>query len=156
AELARREPAAHDVDPEELHRKTGGNPFFVTEILASGDAEVPDTVRDAVLARVAHVGDPARGLLDAVAVVPPPAETWMLEALVGADVVPLGECLASGVLVADRDAVGFRHELARLAVEEAIAPDRRLALNRRAVEALEGRPEGERVLARLAHHAEAA
>jgi DNA-binding CsgD family transcriptional regulator/tetratricopeptide (TPR) repeat protein len=156
ADLARRAPGAHDVDPGEVHRKTGGNPFFVTEVLASGDAEVPDTVRDAVLARVAHVGDPARALLDAVAIVPPRAETWLLEALVGADLVHLSECLASGVLVAERDAVGFRHELARLAVEEAIAPDRRLALNRRAVEALEARPEGGRVLARLAHHAEAA
>jgi predicted ATPase len=36
----------------ELHAITGGNPFFVTELLAAGDeeGEVPVTVRDAVLA----------------------------------------------------------------------------------------------------------
>jgi hypothetical protein len=39
------------VDAEELHRVTWGNPFFVTEILASGGAELPLTVRDAVWAR---------------------------------------------------------------------------------------------------------
>src|SRR5204863_373031 len=37
------------VDAEELHEVTGGNPFFVTEVIASGGAEIPATVRDAVL-----------------------------------------------------------------------------------------------------------
>src|SRR4029453_10470819 len=39
-----------DVDTSELYRKTGGNPFFVTEVLAAGDGAIPPTVRDAVLA----------------------------------------------------------------------------------------------------------
>jgi predicted ATPase len=43
----------HGVVAQELHRKTAGNPFFVTEALAAGDEEIPDTVRDAVLARAA-------------------------------------------------------------------------------------------------------
>jgi predicted ATPase len=36
------------VDAEELYRKTAGNPFFVTEVLAAGADVIPDTVRDAV------------------------------------------------------------------------------------------------------------
>jgi hypothetical protein len=35
-----------DVDAAELHRVTGGNPFFVTEILEAGWPAVPPTVRD--------------------------------------------------------------------------------------------------------------
>jgi len=73
----------HDVDVELLHQRTGGNPFFVTEVLASGGAGVPDTVRDAVLARAARLDDDARALLDAVAVVPGGAVVWLLEALAG-------------------------------------------------------------------------
>ena len=42
-----------DADPEDLYAKTSGNPFFVTESLASGCTVLPPTVRDAVLARVA-------------------------------------------------------------------------------------------------------
>src|SRR5215472_14094816 len=34
------------VDPDELYRKTAGNPFFVTEVLASSDEAIPSTVRD--------------------------------------------------------------------------------------------------------------
>ena len=56
------------------------------------------------------------------------------------------------MLTADGAAVAFRHELARLAVEESLAPDRRVELHRRALRALDSRQE----LARLAHHAEGA
>ena len=45
----------HGVDAGELHRRTGGNPFFVTEVLAAGGGEIPATVRDAVLARAARL-----------------------------------------------------------------------------------------------------
>ena len=58
------------VDPAELHRRTAGNPFYVTEVLAAADAEIPETVRDAVLARAARLDDRERALLDAVAIAP--------------------------------------------------------------------------------------
>ena len=44
------------VNPVELYRRTGGNAFFVTEVLAAGTHEIPSTVRDAVLARAAGLG----------------------------------------------------------------------------------------------------
>ena len=60
--------AEHDVRGDELYRKTGGNPFYVTEALA-GDAEhVPETVRDAVLGRAARLSAGARRVLEAVAI----------------------------------------------------------------------------------------
>jgi DNA-binding CsgD family transcriptional regulator len=52
--------------------------------------------------------------------------------------------------------VAFRHELARLAIEESLTPIRRLALHRRALQVLADSPTGTPDLARLAHHAEAA
>jgi hypothetical protein len=61
----------HAVDPEDLYRSTAGNPFFVSEVLAAGGAEIPATVRDAVLARALRLDPEARRLLEAVAIVPP-------------------------------------------------------------------------------------
>jgi DNA-binding CsgD family transcriptional regulator len=56
----------------------------------------------------------------------------------------------------ERAGVAFRHELARLALEASVAPQRKLELHRAALGAL-GRPPGGAVdVARLAHHAEAA
>jgi DNA-binding CsgD family transcriptional regulator len=152
-ELARPYP----VDADELYRVTGGNPFFVTEALAGGrEALPPSTVRDAVLARAGRLGAPARELLEAVAVVPPQAELWVLEKLAGDRLEHLEECLASGMLAAQPESVAFRHELARLAVEESLAPNRRVELHKLALSALADPPGGSPDLARLAHHADAA
>jgi hypothetical protein len=143
------------VDHGELHRRTAGNPFFVTEVLATADDAIPETVRDAVLARIARLDEGAQALLDIVAIVPLRAELWLLEALADGDLAQLDACLASGVLRAERDAVGFRHEIARVAVEEALSPHRRMALHRKAVAALVAH--GARSdPARVAHHAEPA
>jgi DNA-binding CsgD family transcriptional regulator/tetratricopeptide (TPR) repeat protein len=146
----------HAVDPDELHRKTAGNPFFVVEALAAQAEEIPVTVRDAIFARAARLSPAARRLLDAVAVVPPQAELWLLEALAGEAIGGLDECLTSGMLTSQQASVAFRHELARLAVEESVAPNRRIDLHRQALAALADPPGGAPDLARLAHHAEAA
>jgi DNA-binding CsgD family transcriptional regulator len=146
----------YGVDADELYRKTGGNPFFVVEALATGAQGIPDTVRDAVLARIARLSLAGGRLLEAVAVVPPRAEPWLLEALAGAAAGPVDECLASGMLVAESVGVAFRHELARLAVEESMSPHRKVDLHRRALAALADPPGRAPDLARLAHHAEAA
>jgi DNA-binding CsgD family transcriptional regulator/tetratricopeptide (TPR) repeat protein len=140
------------VDAEELYAKTAGNPFYVHEVLEAGGGEIPATVRDAVFARLARLGPGARRVVDAVAVARPHAEPWLLEALVGAEAAYLEECLTCGMCRNERGMVAFGHELARLAVEESIAPDRYLALHRAALRALVdvGDP------ARIAHHAEAA
>ncbi len=146
----------HGVDADELYRKTEGNPFFVTEVLAGGDGEIPETVRDAVLARAARLSSAARTLLEAAAVVPPPVELWLLETLAAEVADQLDECLTSGMLTATSVSVAFRHELARLAVEESVAPNRRVGLHQKALAALADPPTGAPELARLAHHAEAA
>src|SRR5438094_6421597 len=140
------------VDGEELFRKTSGNAFFVVEALAAGADEIPDTVRDAVLARSARLSTDARRLLEAVAIVPHHAGLRLLTALAGGDVMEsLDECLTSGMLVSDAAGIGFRHELARLAIEESVTPNRRLDLHNKALGALDALD-----LDGLAHHAEAA
>jgi class 3 adenylate cyclase/tetratricopeptide (TPR) repeat protein len=146
----------HGVNADELFGRTAGNPFFATEALAAGAEELPHTVRDAVLARAARLTPPAAALLEAVAVAPPHVELWLLEAVAGDAVDRLDECLASGMLTHTPSGVAFRHELARLAVEEALPPNRRLSLHRKALTALADPPTGVPDLERLAHHAAAA
>ena len=146
----------YGVDADELYRKTAGNPFFVVEALAAGAEGIPETVREAVLARAARLSPTARTVLEAVAVVPPQAELWLLEALAGEAVNGLDECLAAGMLTSESAGVAFRNELARLAVDESVAPHRKVGLHRTALATLSEPPVGALDLARLAHHAEAA
>ena len=58
---------------------TGGNPLFVTEVLAAAVDTVPATVRDAALARAARLSPAAREIAELVCVVPGKTEPWLLE-----------------------------------------------------------------------------
>lgn len=104
---------------QELYAATGGNPFFLTEILAGEVADaaevapVPLSVSDAILARVARRSREAQRLLEVSAVSPGRVERWVLEALGAGDDAALDECLASGLLHLDGHLLSFRHELAR-------------------------------------------
>ncbi len=148
--------ARHGASPAELFRKTRGNPFFVTEVLAADNPGVPPTVRDAVLARAARLSPAARELLDVVAVAPSHTELWLLDTLIEGASGRLEECVAGGMLTVQSRSVSFRHELARQALAAAIGEHRKTRLHRAALAALAAPPAGPPDLARLAHHADAA
>jgi ATP/maltotriose-dependent transcriptional regulator MalT len=139
-----------------LHALTGGNPFFVTEVLAGGEAAVPATVSDAVLSRASRLSAPARELLDLASVAPTRIELPTLEAAAGSAFAALDELLAAGMLSLGDGAVSFRHELARRAIEDAVPPLRARDLHARLLAALRSLPEKPGLLDRLVHHAERA
>jgi DNA-binding CsgD family transcriptional regulator/tetratricopeptide (TPR) repeat protein len=147
--------AGRSVDPEQLYRRTGGNPFYVTEALDADEPSVPNTVRDAVLCRAARLGPEARAVLEIVASSPPTAELALLEATSGDSTEGLAACLASGMLVDVAGAIGFRHEIAREVVESATPTLRAREVHGQILAALTSEP-GLADSARLAHHAELA
>ena len=140
-------------DADELYERSGGNPFYVTEALADPTEVVPTTVRLAVLAWVVRLGPAARAVVDAVAVVPGRAESWLVDGLCAPPPGAVEACVEGGVLVAADGTYAFRHELARQAVEDELSAGRRGELHRGAVAALRARPGVDP--ARIAHHAEA-
>jgi DNA-binding CsgD family transcriptional regulator len=148
--------ADRSLDAEALHRQTGGNPFFVTEALASRAPGIPATVRDAVLARAARLSGAGRAALEAAAVIGAQVEPWLLGALVADVATATDECIACGMLQSRGDQLAFRHELAREAILDTIAAPRRRALHARVLQALASPPTGTLDLARLAHHGEGA
>ncbi len=148
--------AARGVDGRELYERTGGNPFFVVEVLAGGSEVIPATVKDAVLSRAMRLSPSAQQLLEAAAVVPQRAELWLLQALAGSAVEAVDECVTAGMLVAEGDGVAFRHELARLSLESSLGPANKARLHGQALGAISCRPGHALDFPRLAHHAEAA
>ena len=134
--------AATAVDPGELFELTGGNPFYVTEVLANPSEIVPPTVVDAVLARVRILSPQAQAALDRLAVVPSGAEVSLLRDLAG-DLAPVAEADRAGVVEVNGDVVAFRHELARRAVVESLPASDRLELNADVLKALLTRPDSD-------------
>src|SRR5215218_11483613 len=143
-------------DAADLYRLTGGNPFFLTEVLAAEDEPVPASVGDAVLARAARLSPEARAVLDIAAVIGASFDPDLLFSVAGPVLDEADECIARGLLRPTGDDLAFRHELAREAILAAIAPHRRRLLHARVLAALRDGPDAERDLARLAHYAEAA
>jgi ATP/maltotriose-dependent transcriptional regulator MalT len=147
--------AASGFDAPDLHRRTAGNPFFVSEVLAAGNPSVPATLRDAVLARTARLSAAGRRALDAAAVLGPRFPLALLAHIDESD-EGFDESLGVGALVRDGDFVAFRHELSREVILDEIAPARGVDLHRQALAAWRQLPIDPDVFATLAHHAEAA
>jgi len=135
-----------------LYEITGGNPFFVTEILAVAGGTLPVTVRDAVIARIARLSDAARAIAYLVALVPDKAERWLLNAVACADAQALEECLRAGMVARDH-AIAFRHELARRAVEDHVSLPARQDIHGQILAALIAHGGHEITAARIVHHA---
>jgi DNA-binding CsgD family transcriptional regulator/tetratricopeptide (TPR) repeat protein len=152
AKLAAEHGATVPADVSELYAVTGGNPFFVTEALAAA-GEVPQTVRDAVLARVSRLDETGQRALELVALAGSRAEADLVGDLLQAGLTALDEPLARGLLRRSGRDVLFRHELARRAVAGEVPAGRAVHLHRRLLAALQERGADP---ARLAHHADAA
>lgn len=141
-------------EAREVLRATGGNPFHVTEYLATAP-DVPRSVQDSTLARAARLAPLARRVLDCASVFPRQIEEATLRALSGDEgFAGLEECLRAGMLVQRGGALAFRHELARRSVHGAMAPLRRRELHVAALERLKAAAHVG--AAEITHHAEQA
>ena len=141
------------LDAAELHRVTGGNPFFLGEVLRTGLGRVPPSARDAVLARADRIGPQARQVLSVASLIGAVVEPAVLERAANTTPDLVDELVRSGLLTADAKALRFRHEIARRAVESAIPAHRRPAIHADILAALLGTGSDDH--ARLAFHAEA-
>ena len=142
------------LDAAVLYGLTGGNPFYVTEAVQAGPGVVPPSARDAVLARAVRLGGGPREVLEVAALIGVRVEPDLLSSLTGCPPQAVDAILASGLLAEDGGGLRFRHEIARIAVEQAIPAYRRADIHARILAALGSLGCGDD--ARLAFHAEAA
>ncbi len=138
------------VDAAWLHRVTGGNAFFVTEMLDHEDDDLPATVRDAVLGRTVGLDDSSWDLLNLLSCSPEAIPDYLLAGL-GVTIAPL-RCLHEAHLIQRTTrGVAFRHDLCRLAIASVIPPGAEPALHERMMAAYE--QAGRTDPAVITHHA---
>ncbi len=138
---------------EGLYRVTGGNPFFVTEIIASDTEGVPPSVRDAVLARFSRLSPAAKDIVELASLIPGAAETWLIQDILHPDPTALDECVERGILHSRETTLAFRHELARQSVEDSLPIGRSRDLHSKILSALLNREADPANLTKLVHHA---
>ncbi|MBK5332593.1 MAG: AAA family ATPase [Ilumatobacteraceae bacterium] len=140
-------------EAQQTYQRTGGNPFFITEVMAEPGAVLPASVADAVLGRAARLEPSARRLLEALSIVPGVVSTEMVSTLGGANVDHLDRLFESGMVVRSSNDIAFRHELTRETVAATVDPIRAVELHRAAMVALISAGADPAV---IAHHAECA
>lgn len=128
-----------------LWRRSGGNPLLLVELAAAAEHdEVPETVRDAVAARLRRCG-PAAATLRAAAVLAPTIDLDLLAGLLGDPPLVLLQHLDEGErrsFLSERDgALTFRHDVVRSAVAADTTAPRRAWLHREAARLLAARPQ---------------
>jgi DNA-binding CsgD family transcriptional regulator len=135
-------------------RVAEGNPLYARELAAAGPHVLPPSISEAVLARLAGLGDGARAVVEQVCV----ADGGLTHELLSAALRLAEESLlaavrravASGLLVPSPDGYALRHEVIRQVVYTDLTAGERQRLHRRLAAALAARPGSEP--GRLAQH----
>jgi DNA-binding CsgD family transcriptional regulator/tetratricopeptide (TPR) repeat protein len=135
---------------QKVYQVTGGNPFFVRELLSTPMDAVPGTVRDAVLARLMQCSPATREVAEFVSLVPGKTEAWLTRTILGDIGAAADEAVMRGLLRYHDQALAFRHELGRLAVQSSIPHARAQALHQSILRSL---IDHNADLSQLVHHA---
>ncbi len=138
---------------------TGGNPLFLTELLAHGGpgGPLPTSIRDAVWSRLSRISEGERQALCNLSIVPVPIEHELAEVLVEGKMADIANLVGLGLLrKLSNGNLMFRHELARLATLESIQPARLQQLHAIAENAIVQLDNHDiaGILTRRVHHAE--
>ena len=142
-----------------IHRATGGNPFFVTELAHHGaapDEALPDSIRTVLDARLDRLDDQTTRLVALAAVAGPDAAIPVLARAGGFSGDEVLDCvdaaIGEGVLTEDgpTGSVTFPHALVQQAVLERLSRSRRGALHLAIADGLA--ESGDATRAELAHH----
>lgn len=137
-------------DTEQIFEATGGNPFYVTELIASRPGGMPPSVAGAVVGRASRLPVASRRLVELVSMAPTRMPTWMLDAIMPEWASTAEEPERRELLTLDPHAVRFRHELARSAIRSSVPSARRRRLHGDILRALLG---ADADPAEILHHA---
>ncbi len=138
---------------QEVYSISGGNPFYVNEILASYSTGVPDNIKDSILSVYNRQDAATRMLWEILSVLPTGFEMNYIEKLDLAYITSVEDGLASHVLVLKDNLVYFKHELYRRTIETALSPLKRVALNKKILDLFRENFETRKEIERIIHHA---
>ena len=140
------------LDADTVLHRTGGNPFFVSEVARHPNDEVPTTVGEAVASRLRQLSIGTQHLVEMIALCPDGLDVDVAVGLGSEASAHIDAACERKLLVVDGDRVRFRHELIRSGIALAIPPLRRRDIHRQLATALEPRAITRRDISHLSFH----
>jgi DNA-binding CsgD family transcriptional regulator/tetratricopeptide (TPR) repeat protein len=138
---------------EDVYGISGGNPFYVNEILASYSPGVPDNIKDTILSVFNRLDANTRQVCELLSIMPTGLETDYLEQLEPHYATALATCLETKIILLKDNRLFFKHELYRRTIENALSPFMRIKLNGRILTTFRERFENNGETERIIHHA---
>ena len=138
---------------EDVYSISGGNPFYVNEILASYSTGVPDNIRDSILSSYNRLDENTKHVWQIISVLPTGFELNYLEKMEPGYADSIHNCLAQQILVPKEGFIYFKHELFRRTIESSLSPLLRIDLNKRILELFRQSFENKGEIERIVHHA---
>ncbi|MDZ7624115.1 MAG: LuxR C-terminal-related transcriptional regulator [Ignavibacteriaceae bacterium] len=143
---------SHGRKDENLYAKTNGNPLLVTEVLTNDQIETPSTIKELMASKLKRLSSDSRNAVEIFSVIPGKVEKWLAQKLIK-DFSLIDEAIEFGILKSEGNTILFRHELARMAVEESLSESKRINFNSNILNILLEQKNEDHLLARIIHHA---
>jgi DNA-binding CsgD family transcriptional regulator/GTPase SAR1 family protein len=138
---------------EDVFSITGGNPFYVNEILASYSPGIPENIKDSILSVYNRLDEKTKQLWQILSVLPTGLEIRYLEKMEPSFTAAIESCLDSKILISKNELIFFKHELYRRTIETSLSPLVRIALNKKIIDLFKESFEQRREIERIIHHA---
>jgi len=135
-----------------IFSKTGGNPFFIKELLLHNQKNIPATIKELIISKLNRLSPEARSAVEILSVIPGSVEKWLVNILIKNYTV-IDEAVECGILKSDNYNIAFKHELMKTAVEESLTETKRVKNNSIVLNILLNQKNKEPFLARIIHHA---
>lgn len=136
-----------------IYQVTGGNPFYLNELLASYSQGIPDNIKDSILSVFYRQNGKTKYVWEMLSVSPTGLEISYLERIEPAYAEAIETCLDSGIMIVKDRQINFKHELYRRTIEAALSPLVRIDLNKKILELFRESFEQNQEIERIVHHA---
>jgi DNA-binding CsgD family transcriptional regulator len=138
---------------EDVFSISGGNPFYVTEILASYSPGVPDNIKDSILSVYHRQEKGTKNAWEICSVIPEGLEINRFGKIKSSWDEGMDHCFALQIIIIKKNRVVFKHELYRRTIEGSLSPFKRIALNKKMLELFLDSFEAEGEIERIVHYA---
>jgi len=138
---------------DDVYRLTGGNPFYVHEILASYSQGVPQKIKDSILSVYNRHEENTKHIWELLSIIPNYFEIVYLKEMFPSYHAAIEHSLECGILIKKDGFIFFKHELYRRTIESSLAESKRVSLNKSILQHFLIKFEESGQIARIVHHA---
>lgn len=140
-------------DAGEVYNISGGNPFYVNEILANYSPGIPDNIKDSVLVIYEDLSDGTKSTWQMLSVIGEGLEFQRFTGINEEYLDSITNCLAKKILIVKNEKLSFKHELYRRTIEESLSPFQRIELNKKVLDLFFKSFESKNEIERIVHYA---